>query len=459
MGRYSLEKPLNQGRYSLAPPETINATEENEEDALTLAKGQIGAQYPNLPVWLRDAILKITPKDESPMLASAARGVTDVTDYIPSLLGGSLQGASIPIRGVAGLIPTEFTQNLSHSPDLTSLFPKAQGFGQETAQLGAELAGGGGLFGKLFQGAKYASQAAKVPKALQNTTALAASGAMGTPGDITDRLLGAGGALALGGAGKVASKVFEKAPKMIKGLFSESTPESLIESVQKPHDVLERSASELYDQVKNAIKKRRITFSKLEKNNPLDALIDQAKEYFPQRTTATRDLFERAKKGDYDAIHNIQSSLYKKGTKQLSGDTLVNENEGEEILDLRKRINDHITNHLIKEGHLDIAHALEQGKKLYYQLQKTYYDKRLPKGIGKLVHPELRIVPENPESLFKQNSVPMKRFLESHPDAAKHIEGLKSKSEAKKALTKLLYKTGGAGVTIAVGKSIYDLIK
>jgi hypothetical protein len=405
-----------------------------------------------MPDWLRDQILKMVPNQRSPMLESAARGISNVTDKIPAVAGGLLQGASIPIRGAAGLIPTEFTQNLANSPDLSNLFKKPETEGDQYFNMAGQLVGGGGMFGKLMQGIKGASQAAQIPKALQNTLALGGAGAIATPGDATNRALGAGGALALGGAGKVAGKAAEKLPGLIRGLSTKSTPEALVESIQKPHDKLQSTADELYGQVKQAIKKRDV------KIPVKDEYLNEIVDILP-KTRASRKLIEKAKTGDYESVHELQSHLYKKGTKGLSSDDIALENQGEEILDLRDKINDDLEKHLIKEGHIDIAHVLKQGKKSYAKLKDTYYDKLLPKGIGKLVHSETRLVPENPEKLLSQNSEPMKKFLSSHPEAAKHSQGIKEKEAALKSLNKALLGTGVAGGTLTVGKVLHDLFK
>jgi len=430
---------------------------EDQEKVMELARQKISKDHPNLPDWMRDLMLKITPKDKSPMLESAAKGITDVTDYIPAAAGGLLQGASIPIRGVAGLIPTEFTQNLANSQDLRELFPQAHGTGQKSVQMTGELIGAGGLLGKLMGGLKSVNALAKVPKALQTPLALAETGAIATPGNATDRALGAGGALALGGAGtlagKAAGKVGEKLPAFLRGLSNKSTPEALVEAVQKPHDRLQSTADEFYGQVKQAIKKRDIKIPMQEK------FLTQAREYFPKNKTSVNELFERAKNGDYDAIHKIQSSLYKKGTKQLAGDDLVKENEGEDIMDLRDRMNDFLEKHLLKEGHIDVAHVLRQGKKAHKQIMDTYYAPNLRKGIGKMVQSDLRLVPENPEKLFKQNSAPMKDFLGKHTEAAKHAQGIQEKEKAIKDLKKIFLSTGLAGGTASGGKLLYDLFK
>ena len=442
------EEPSSATFESLSP--------EDQEKALELARQKISEQHPNMPDWMRDLILHITPKDRSPMLESAAKGVTDVTDYIPAAAGGLMQGASLPIRGVAGLIPTEFTQNLANSPDLRDLFPKAQGTGQKSVQMAGELVGGGGLLGKLFQGVKGASALAQVPKALQNPLSLGVTGAVATPGNASDRAMGAGGALALGAGGKVASKIAAKAgdkiPAFMRGLTSKSTPESLVESVQKPHDRLQSTSDELYGQVRQAIKKRGV------KIPVKDDHLNQVADILP-KTRASRQLIEQAKSGDYEAVHKLQSHLYKKGTKGLASDDIALENQGEEILDLRDKINDDLESHLMKNGHIDIAHVLKQGKKTYKQIMDTYYAPHLRKGVGKMVHSDLRLVPENPEKLFTQNSVPMKAFLGKHPDAAKHVQGIKEKEKALKDLKKIMTRAGIGGGIVAGTKSIHDLIK
>lgn len=430
--------------------------EDEQKKVMEMAKKQIMIQHPNTPEWMIDMMLKVTPKDKSPTLESASRGISNVTDYIPAAAGGLLQGASIPIRGAAGLIPTEFTQRLANSPDLRDLFPQAEGTGQKSVQMASELIGGGGLFGKLMQGLKGASALAKVPQMLQNPLALAGAGAIATPGDATDRALGAGGALALGGAGKVAGKaagkVGEKLPAFLRGLSSKSTPEALVEAVQKPHDKLLSIADEQYGQVRNAVKKRGIKI-------PVNSQdLERAADILP-KTRASKQLIDKARSGDYEAVHDLQSHLYKKGTKGLASDDIALENQGEEILELRNKINDDLENHLIKEGHIDVAHVLRQGKKTYKQIMDTYYPKNLRKGIGKMVQSDLRLVPEKPENLFTQNSVPMKDFLAKHPEAAKHTQGIKEKEKAMKALNNMLGGVAGTGGALYLGKSVYDLLK
>jgi hypothetical protein len=268
--------------------------------------------------------------------------------------------------------------------------------------------------------------------------------------------MGAAGALALGGAGKVASQVGQavstKIPEFLRGLTNESTHQSLVESVQKPHDVMSNTAQRLYDYVKGAIKKRGIS-------TPVDPqFISQAEEVLP-KTRASKKLISDATSGDYEAVHDLQSQLYKKGTAGLASDDIALQNQGEEILDLRSKINDELKNRLIQSGHVDIAHVLEQGKGVYKKLMDTYYNKNLPKGISKLVQEDLRLVPKDPVSMFEQNSKPMSKFLQEHPETAKHVKGVREKEAAKNALGDIFKKTATVGGSAYLGKSLYDLLK
>jgi hypothetical protein len=442
------EEPEDKSFEELSPEEQDKSLEE--------AKQKIAAQYPNMPQWMQDTILNMAPKNNPAMLGKISKAAEDVGGFVPAIAGGALQGASIPIRGIASMLPGQFSSNLANAPDLTKLFPEAKEQGHRIAQLGSEILGGGGLFGKLMQGVKGSSALAKVPQALQAPLSLGGAGYIATPGTPTQKTQGAMGALALGGlgniAGKAISKVEDKLPEFIRGLTTKSTPEALIESVQKPHDILQSTADDLYGQVRNAVKNRGITI-------PIkDEHLSKIEDILP-KTRANKVLIDKARSGDYQATQDLQSHLYKKGTKALSSGDIAQENQGEEILDLRDKINDEAEQHMIKEGHLDVAHLLKQGKKVYAQLKDTYFNKNLPKGIGKLVHPETRLEPENPEKLFNQKSESMKSFLQKHPEASAHSKQIKEKKEAIKKLNSLMIKGAGAGGVTIVAKTIHDLFK
>jgi len=396
-----------------------------------------------------------TPRDKSPQLQKAANAAQDVSsaiNFAPAAAGGFAQGLSIPIRGIASLIPGETAANVANAPSFKSLVPTPQNDVEQGVQDVSELVGSLGPLGKMFGLLKGGAEAARVPKVLQNATALAGTGAIATPGDAFDKTLGAAGGLALGGAGKVASKV----PLFLRGLLNDATPRALMDAIQKPHDILENTADQLYDYVRGAIKKRGIL-------TPVKPeYLAQAEEILP-KTRASKKLIDAATTGDYDAVHDLQSQLYKKGTAGMASDDIGLQNQGDEIIDLRSKINDDLKNHLIQTGNVDIAHTLEQGKGVFKKLMNTYFNKDLREaggnGISKLVQSNLRIEPKNPMGLLDTTSKPMSAFLKLHPEAAKQFQGLQEQEAAKKALKRLLLAGGvatvGGGLTYG-GKALYD---
>jgi hypothetical protein len=440
--------PGNRSFYDLSKADQMKA--------LDLARQQISEQYPNMPNWLRDLMLTITPKDQSPRLARVAQELQGGTNFIPSAVGGLLQGASLPMRGIASFIPGKVAEDFVNAPNYEGMFPAPMTGSDKAIQNLSEFTGSLGGLGKLFSGLKYATQAAKVPKVLQNALALTGTGAIATPGDVRDKILGATGSLALGGAGKLAgmtaSKIAEKVPAFLRGLTNDSTLESLAQAVQKPHDIMSNTASKLYDFVKKSINQRNLSIPVKQQ------YLDDARAMLPN-TRASEQLINKASNGDYSGVHDLQSQLYKKGTKALTSDDVAINNQGEEILDLRNKINDDLRSHLIQNGHADIAHVLDQARDVHKNLMQTYFNPNLPKSIGKLVHSDTRLIPENLATVFDQNSVPMKRFLQKHPDVSKEARGVQEKEAAKKALGKIFSGTAKIGGTAYVGKSLFDLLK
>ncbi len=376
---------------------------EDKGKSIELARQQISQKYPGMPSWMRDAILNNIPKNESPNLEKAAQGISIVTNYVPAIAGGLAEGAATPIRAIASAIPSVQGLSKRDIPDIRTLLQKPQTGGEQAAQTTAEFVGEFGPIAKLL------------------------------------------------GVGKLAGKAANKVAPFMRGLTNDSTEQKLIEAVQKPYDALSNSADQLYGFVKDEIGKRNVSIPIKEE------YLDKAKEIL-SNTRPNRKLIDAAKSGDYDAVHKVQSHLWQKGTKAAASGDIAKEKEGEEILDLRDMMNEDAYNHLIKTGNIDISHALKQGRDVYHTLKDTYFNKNLPKGIGKLVHPELRLVPKDLRGLFSQNSVPMQKFIEQHPDVATHIKGITEKEEAKKLLNSLM-KYGAAGAAGATGVAGYDFLK
>lgn len=433
-------------------PSFSDLSKADQAKAMDLVRQQAAAQYPNVPNWVRNMMIAITPKDASPNLQKAADIAQANTNFIPVTAGGLIQGFSLPFRGAASFLPGKAAQAFANAPDYTSYFPAPQDTSEQLIQGGAELVGSLGPIGKLFGALKGASAAARVPQALQNTAALTGTGAIATPGDVTDKTMGTIGALAAGGAGKIAATAAGKIPTFLRSLMNPTTPQDIVDTVQNAHDTLSNTANELYGYVKNEINNRGISI-------PVKPeYIQEATDVLP-KTRASQKLIQAATTGDYNAVHDLQSQLYKKGTSGLASDDIAIQNQGDEILDLRNKINDDLNSHLMQTGNSDIAHVLDQGKDIYKQLMDTYFNKNLPSSVSKLVHPDIRLVPDNPEDLMSQNSKPMSEFLAAHPGLSKQVQDVQDKKAAMKALSKVVTTGAKVGGVSYLGKSLFDFLK
>lgn len=270
---------------------------------------------------------------------------------------------------------------------------------------------------------------------------------------LIDSMIGAG-------IGSPGMKMVDAAPKArevlsrgIKAIFKKPNAKELAYSVQRGHDKELMESSGLYNKVKNDISDRGI-----EKFPVTKELLDEAKANLP-KTRAYDKLIGNAESGDYEAIHKLQSDLGTRGTKALGSDEFATNNIGEEMLDTRNKLNELIENHLEKTGHKDLADTLKQGREQFRKLKQNYYSHP---AIAKLVHEESRKIPKNPLSIFSEESKPMKRLLEKHPEVKNALE---TKENAEQLL-KLLKKPSSIGTALGLTgagiygtKTVYDLLK
>jgi hypothetical protein len=244
--------------------------------------------------------------------------------------------------------------------------------------------------------------------------------------------------------------------KGIKSVLTKIAPKELAYGVQKAHDKLSQQASNIYDFIKSEVGPRGVG-----KINVAEDLIKEAESHLP-KTRANKDLIERARTGNYEALHDLQSDLGKRGTKALGADLAADRNIGEEMLDTRGKINDVIKNQFNEYGHPDLTKLLEEANGKYTKLKKLYYSH--PK-VAKLVHPESRLVPKNPLSLFSEESKPMKELLGEHPEIQEALdtsERAKNFIEKLKKIPKSGYAAGGVGaggLSLYGGKRLIDLLK
>lgn len=233
----------------------------------------------------------------------------------------------------------------------------------------------------------------------------------------------------------------------LKSYMKKIVPEEVAETIQKSHDKLSQQASNIYDLIKSEVTPRGVN------NIPLaQDVLTSAESYLP-KTRATKALIDKVKTGDYEAIHQLQSDLGTQGTKQLGADLAADRNAGEEMLDVREKINEAIRDKFNSHGHSDLSKLLDEANEKYTKLKDVYY--KHP-SIAKLVHPESRKMPKNPMNLFSEKSVPMGKVLAEHPEVAKAV---KTTNEANQFIKKL--KTGknigiaGSAASAIAGGGLY----
>jgi len=113
-------------------------------------------------------------------------------------------------------------------------------------------------------------------------------------------------------------------------------------------------------------------------------LIEDAKQFFPN-TLQNRELFEKAKMGDYDAIFQLQSEL-----GQLSGQRAKSwfnpeaKIKGRAGLQTQGKLLDEFTESLNKLGHEDIANLMTKGRQEFkrYMKFKPYRNALYLAGLG-----------------------------------------------------------------------------
>ena len=250
--------------------------------------------------------------------------------------------------------------------------------------------------------------------------------------------------------GYVAPKVIGgtiAAGKYAKDAFRKIDPKKMISKLQSSHDVLENESSKLYNFVKDEVKFRGI------KDVPISSnLIDQVEYYLP-RTKQNIALIKKARSGDYDAIHTMQSDLGKRGQKMKSSTLGADRDQGELMLDLRQEINNNTHDFFEKTMNYDLSDALGLARDKFKELKDIYYGYNpITRVVG-----ELRKLPKNPMTLLGEDSAPIKKLLNEHPDIKRDVETYlkRQKSLTKvKQVGKFGFTIGGLGLG---GKAIKDL--
>ena len=274
---------------------------------------------------------------------------------------------------------------------------------------------------------------------------IGAAGAYGATQNPESPLKGAAMDAALGSL-PYAGKLGYKAAKSVIGKLKTADPVKLIKSIQKAHDTDMQASSSLYEAVKDSAKSRGIN------RIPIDeSIIEQATQHFP-KTLRAQNLIKKAKTGDYEALHDLQSEIGRKGSKWLSSPDMANANAGEEMLEARDALNTQLEDFFDKTGNYDLGDMLRSGRAGWKKLKDTYYDYN---PIKNMVHPDLKKIPKEPWNILTEHSVPVKEMLAEHPEIAKEIDKYLIKQKFKKGII-------GAGLIGGAGlgyKTLKDFIR
>jgi hypothetical protein len=219
----------------------------------------------------------------------------------------------------------------------------------------------------------------------------------------------------LGSVTGLPISLLTKIPGIGKGIsaLKGALPKNISYAIQKAHDKLLSQSSDLYNYVKSEVFPRGVGIINVDKD-----LINQAKKYLP-KTDAMKDLIKKAESGDYNALHDLQSDLGKRGTGALGHELSAEQNKGHEMLDIREKINKIIRNQFHEYGHGDLAKLLDEASNKFRTLKETFYKHPT---IAKMVHHDTRIIPRKPLTALTEESERTKSLFEKHPEIKKSVD-------------------------------------
>jgi hypothetical protein len=143
--------------------------------------------------------------------------------------------------------------------------------------------------------------------------------------------------------GKVGEKIGEKYPSL-KETIEKFNPKNMAYKIQKGADKLRSQSSDIYNFIKDQAKQYGI------KMQLPEHLIDEAASHLP-KTRASELLIQKAKNGDYEALHQLQSDLGTYARKSSRKGEYASDLKAEEIADTRNKINEFTRDKFKEYGH------------------------------------------------------------------------------------------------------------
>lgn len=385
---------------------------------------------------------------------------------LPAAAGGLLQGTGDAAASLGNLFLKPINKemgtniNIPH-PNLGKYIPND--LASKSAFMGGEVGSAfipGAGWGKAAEGISelggITNNISKIPligKMIAPGVGGAAAGyALGEnqEGDRTAATV-AGGAL---GTVIAAAKKLELGD-IVKSFFNKAVPKDVVRIIQNKYDSLLSNASQKFNNVADQVVKRNVGKIPIDDKH-LDDIIKN--KHLPD-TIQSQKLIENARTGDYQAVRDLQSDLRYWGDKANESELIADQHKGREIHDLRNKINESLAGHLENTGNKDLADQLRDAMKQYRDLNELYFGEDTPRAIKNMVKPGLRKTPNNVLSVLSEDSEPVKKIVDAHPEIKPLMEVLKKKDTASKVFNKLLLTgVGGVtgGATVSYGPSIIN---
>jgi len=473
------------GESEQSPENAVNLMEVYGDGASQLspqeiARRRIDQQHPNMPGWLKNFLLSASSDKPNPALEAAGTAAGKFNQAVegagfPSISRGLLSGLTAPVRFGAnaanyasqmmGNEPSEFLskagQPLPGAP--AGVAPSVPFTGisipvAPTAELGGEVLGSIYSGGPLFQTLMRGSKAARIPKVISKPLSGMVTGAALSPEQpVTGAAVGA----AAPAATKVAKMALEDLPSVFRVLQKEQKPLEAFNKMRNAYDKIDTQASNLYKISDEIAAAKELQPIKIEKS-----ALDLAKKHLnPDKKYL--ELLDKSRKGDYKAIHKVQSDMGKRFAKIKANPNSTNADNdiAENLRKARDKINNQLQSGILQQGHADLAAVRKQANDLYRQKMQTYHNEKLSPSARKVFMKGVRLQPgQNDMSLMKpfmERSEAMEALLAAHPEMKAEVELARAKQQAMAQLNpfmKTAKATGMGGGLIKIGELLSNLL-
>lgn len=323
--------------------------------------------------------------------------------------GGAHQGRSM-VNALGQIIDAPQMDN----PELGTVASPQELVGRGAGEVGASLAGLAPF---------TAGGAALIPGMVGAAAGSALGGLALTPGNIKERAQQALIDAFLPGAAKAT----KTGARLLKSRAFRKSPEGYAQIIEKSYDKQKDLAGGLYQSVLKRAQEEGVSTINLPKN-----LMQEIKELGP-KTQAFKRALQKASKGGYEELHNIQSSLFTRSHGLKKSQDITQRELGEDVAEVRTRLNDYVENHFDKSGTPELAHDLREARRKYRHLKEVF--EKNP-TINKLVGEE-REVPSNLSKFLQKNTAFHKNLLNEIPELKKAVRTQSDKDQLKKLISEL----------------------